>query len=93
MFNYFWLFLSSSVKASIILESDSAIVLEAIKRRNQSKSWLWKLYEDIKKVTGSSLQCEVSKISAESNSAAHVLSDTDRLNGKITTGLGMSQQQ
>jgi ribonuclease HI len=68
-------------KVSIILESDSAIVVEAIKRRNQSKSRLWKLYEDISKLQESCIQCEISKIGRESNSAAHILADTARLNG------------
>jgi ribonuclease HI len=49
-------------KVSIILELDSAIVVEAIKRRNQSKSRLWKLYEDISKLQESCIQCEISKI-------------------------------
>jgi hypothetical protein len=55
--------------------------VEAIKRRNQSKSRLWKLYEDISKLQESCIQCEISKIGRESNSAAHILADTARLNG------------
>jgi ribonuclease HI len=76
-------------KVSIILESDSAIVVEAIKRRNQSKSRLWRLYEDISKLQESCIQCEISEIGRESNSAAHILADTARLNGINQFWLGI----
>jgi ribonuclease HI len=55
-------------KASIVLESDSAIVVDAIKRRNQGKSRLWKLYEEIAKFQESCHWFEVCKTGRESNS-------------------------
>jgi hypothetical protein len=63
-------------------------VVDAIKRRNQGKSRLWKLYEEISKFQESCHWFEVCKTGRESNSAAHVLADTARFNGTNYFWLG-----
>jgi hypothetical protein len=56
--------------------------VEAIKRRNQGHSRLWKLYEDIKTIQDSCLRFQAVKIGRESNKAAHLLADVARFSGQ-----------
>jgi ribonuclease HI len=74
--------LQEAENAAVILESDSSVVVEAIKRRNQGHSHLWKLYEDIKTIQDSCLRFQAVKIGRESNKAAHLLADVARFSGQ-----------
>uniref|UniRef100_A0ACD5W8Q4 Uncharacterized protein n=1 Tax=Avena sativa TaxID=4498 RepID=A0ACD5W8Q4_AVESA len=74
--------------ASIILESDNALVIEAIKKRNQKQSRLWKLFEDINFLSDTCRRFEATKIERESNSAAHVLADVARFSDLCYFWLG-----
>uniref|UniRef100_A0ACD5Y891 Uncharacterized protein n=1 Tax=Avena sativa TaxID=4498 RepID=A0ACD5Y891_AVESA len=74
--------------ASVILESDNSVVVEAIKRRNQGLSRLWNLYEQIKNIQDFCLDFEVVKIGRESNQVAHMLADVARFSGQSHFWLG-----
>uniref|UniRef100_A0ACD5XW94 Uncharacterized protein n=1 Tax=Avena sativa TaxID=4498 RepID=A0ACD5XW94_AVESA len=74
--------------ASVILESDNSVVVEAIKRRNQGLSRLWNLYEQIKNIQDICLDFEVVKIRRESNQVAHMLANVARFSGQSYFWLG-----
>jgi ribonuclease HI len=66
----------------VILESDSAIVIEAIKKRNQDHSRVWKMFDDINDLINNCCRVQVAKIGRESNNTSHVLADVARLSGQ-----------
>jgi ribonuclease HI len=80
--------MQSVENAAIILESDNAVVVDAIKRRDQRQSRLWRIYEDIKSIQDGCLRFEVFKIGRESNKAAHVLASVARSTGHGHSWLG-----
>lgn len=59
--------------SSIILESDNAVVVEAIKNKNQGMSRLWHIYEEIVEIRARRSRFMAVKIGRESNQAAHEL--------------------
>lgn len=59
--------------SSIILESDNALVIAAIKNKNQGMSRLWHIFEEIDVIQARCLRFVAVKIGRESNQAAHEL--------------------
>jgi ribonuclease HI len=68
--------------SAIVLKSDSSVIVNAIIRRDQGHSRVWRIYEDIKTVQDSCLRFEIVKIGRESNNAAHMLADLARFAGQ-----------
>ena len=62
----------------IVLESDNAGVVEAIGAQNQTKSRLWSLFAEIKRLSLTCKKFVIQKIGREGNLAAHLLAAAAR---------------
>jgi septation ring formation regulator EzrA len=80
--------IQSVENAAIKLESYNAVVVDAIKRRDQGQSRIWRIYKNIKSIQDGYLCFEVVKIGGKSNKAAHVLASVARSTGHWHSWLG-----
>jgi ribonuclease HI len=78
---------------SVVMESDNAAVVEAIKKRNQKLPCLWRTCDEIETFQARFSNFKVCKIRRGSNQVAHELAKLARYLLSITSGWGMSQKK